>query len=430
MNIDLELFQYLTTEEATFLLQQTREKNATALPQPFQVPPQARLPSPKPEVIVNKFEEEAKRIFHILIPVTLSLILSIFLCLIYYHLPSTEQARQYITVAIDVQDSTTDSTFFGKRNSFKRSIIMAASLVFSLVLATGLLVLFLYCGWYKLLKLWLLFSVVFIMMIVPLKFNELMLSFNIEIDYLTFAILSWNWLAVGVIAFFWKSPAFVQRAYLVIFCVSFGNIIGSLNETFCLIVVGLVSIYDLISVCWDKGLLNLLIKISRERNKSIPALVYISFAFYVFLASNEDEMESQKQKEKRKKKARKEMLKQKKQRRKKRLEIQKNNAEILRQVQNSKESVNKKQQGIKLGAGDFVFYSALITRVSFLREPIPIITTAFAILFGLVITLAILIKYKKPVPALPIPILLGVSSYFISKYMLSDYCNNNWFYSY
>ena len=72
---------------------------------------------------------------------------------------------------------------------------------------------------------------------------------------------------------------------------------------------------------------------------------------------------------------------------------------------------------IKLGLGDFVFYSVLVGRAS-MRGAATGLACAVAILTGLVATLALLPILQRVLPALPISIAVGIAFYFSSCGML------------
>lgn len=69
---------------------------------------------------------------------------------------------------------------------------------------------------------------------------------------------------------------------------------------------------------------------------------------------------------------------------------------------------------IKLGLGDFVFYSLLCARavlVSFTT----FIAVFVVVLFGLALTLVLLAMYRMALPALPISIILGIAFFFATE---------------
>jgi len=64
--------------------------------------------------------------------------------------------------------------------------------------------------------------------------------------------------------------------------------------------------------------------------------------------------------------------------------------------------------GFTIGAGDFTFYSMLVAAGFVLKGMLAAVAVGIAINAGVLVTLWILQKYKKPLPGLPIPIGLGI----------------------
>lgn len=74
--------------------------------------------------------------------------------------------------------------------------------------------------------------------------------------------------------------------------------------------------------------------------------------------------------------------------------------------------------GFTLGTGDLVFYS-LITAAGFMIKGIvAAMASLIAVNIGIALTLFILVKYKRVLPGLPIPIFLGVATLIIFQYVL------------
>ena len=74
--------------------------------------------------------------------------------------------------------------------------------------------------------------------------------------------------------------------------------------------------------------------------------------------------------------------------------------------------------GLKLGLGDFVFYSVLVGQAS-LYDWITTVSTMVAVTTGLCATIFLLVVYEKPLPALPISILVGITFYLVASLTLT-----------
>ena len=90
----------------------------------------------------------------------------------------------------------------------------------------------------------------------------------------------------------------------------------------------------------------------------------------------------------------------------------------LQETETKLEEEEEEDRGIKLGLGDFVFYSVLVSRAG-LFDASTMAACFTAVLLGLGGTLVLLGVFKKALPALPISIFLGILAYFSTRFAIT-----------
>ena len=109
----------------------------------------------------------------------------------------------------------------------------------------------------------------------PLIAMEVLQAIELPIDILTFAFCAYNFAIVGVlVTFFWPGPLLMKQAYLVAVAVVVAFYFTRIPEwtTWTLLVA--MAIYDLYAVLTPSGPLRVLVELAQERDEQIPALVY------------------------------------------------------------------------------------------------------------------------------------------------------------
>lgn len=84
------------------------------------------------------------------------------------------------------------------------------------------------------------------------------------------------------------------------------------------------------------------------------------------------------------------------------------------------EEEEERGRGIKLGLGDFVFYSVLVGRAA-MYDLMTVYACYLAIISGLGCTLILLAVCQHALPALPISIALGVIFYFLTRLLMEPF---------
>ncbi|KUF79834.1 Presenilin-1 [Phytophthora nicotianae] len=90
--------------------------------------------------------------------------------------------------------------------------------------------------------------------------------------------------------------------------------------------------------------------------------------------------------------------------------------------QRQREEEGEDDKTIKLGLGDFIFYSVLVGRAA-IKDFSTFAVTFVCIVMGLGGTLFLLAVLHKALPALPISIFLATIFYFLTDYIFIDFCS-------
>jgi len=301
----------------------------------------------------------------ILKPVTITMVIVIW-AVKAITLPEGSAASTIYSVYQETEGDSTSSKLFG---SLLNAIIMLAAIIVSTI---AIVVLYKYrCM--KIIYGWLIISSLLMLgMFGGTFFYYFLQANNWPFDYLSFAFLLWNFSAVGILAIFWHGPTKVNQGYLIIISALLAIFFTRLPDWTTFAILAIISIYDLVAVLAPCGPLKILVETAQQRQEPIPALLY-NASVSMTMADREEPTPS--------------------------------------------EEAPKKRRGVKLGLGDFIFYSVLIGRAA-LFNMLTVFTTFIAIVTGLFLTLLLLAIFRKALPALPISIFLGMIFYFLTKIFL------------
>lgn len=276
-------------------------------------------------------------------------------------------------------------------------------------------------------------------------------NFSFPIDCVTFLVGLANFAVVGVLAVFLpKMPILVTQSYLVVIAILVAYWFTRLPEWTTWFLLIALALYDLAAVLLPVGPLRLLVELAISRDEDIPALVYearpvvdesglrdgISQRRWRRETVSSDQNGNQNL----------------------RVNSEEGSTPTLGQLQsggnssispnlaraeegnadlsaplieqrmvpppmvsnesNALEGIGLGSSGaIKLGLGDFIFYSVLVGRAA-MYDFMTVYACYLAIIAGLGVTLMLLAVYQKALPALPVSITLGVVFYFLTRFLL------------
>lgn len=296
-------------------------------------------------------------------------------------------------------------------------------------------------------------------------FINLIERFSIPLDSITFFVFLFNFTIVGVLSIFAEAiPIIVRQCYMVCLGIFVAAWFTKLPEwtTWTLLVA--LAVYDLVAVLAPGGPLKLLVELASSRNEELPALIYEArptvgpngraAALGLFVAGVSEAQSTQSSS----------------------IELQElqvvpivnmnerdndihieggggddsvagvedfrndegersplvgNNGNreeerspLVEVMGNERREPREREEiaerGIKLGLGDFVFYSVLVGRAA-MYDLMTVYACYLAIISGLGCTLILLSVCRHALPALPISIALGVLFYFLTRLLMEPF---------
>ena len=273
---------------------------------------------------------------------------------------------------------------------------------------------------------------------------EILRRYEIRVDVVSFAFYTWNVTVVGVLSvFLWPGSLRVKQTFLVLISVIVAYyFVTQIAEWTTWTMLVFMAIYDLYAVLTPNGPLRKIVELSQEREEAIPALVYEARGGSgvgdvgrrrrrtkssgdeqqqkgddgASLDGDLEPLDGDLEPENDEVGERTSLLGGK--------GSKKETASILERFGDDDDDDDDDKRdlpdGIKLGLGDFIFYSVLVGR-SAMQSLFCAVFCYVAVISGLIITLAGLAVHKAALPALPVSIALGVITFVSIKFLVEPF---------
>ncbi|KAK9075921.1 hypothetical protein SSX86_004251 [Deinandra increscens subsp. villosa] len=417
-------------------------------------------------------------IIGVMSPVSICMLLVVLLVysLTSFSSPSGEPIRTAANLVY--LEAPSDST----SQKIEGSLLNALVFVILIAVVTFLLVVLYYYNFTNFLKNYMRFSAFFVLGVMGGSiFLSIVRQFSIPIDAVTFFILLFNFTVVGVLSIFAEGipiPIVLRQVYMVLLGIIVAAWFTNLPEwtTWTLLVA--LAVYDLVAVLAPGGPLKILVELASSRDDDLPALVYearptvsrnprrSSLGLLVGGVSSDSvevEMTRHNAADSRDGDSVEEMdeetsplvpnmvpnmvpnvrdrmrsgsstssefsvavgqteIVEDGEEREERtpLSAMLDMGNEMGRQSGSREVREETTRGIKLGLGDFVFYSVLVGRAA-MYDLMTVYACYLAIISGLGCTLILLSVFRQALPALPISIALGIMFYFLTRVLMEPF---------
>ncbi|RWS04229.1 hypothetical protein B4U79_11015 [Dinothrombium tinctorium] len=370
----------------------------------------------------------ALHVIQLFVPVSICLLVVVLsVTNIPFYFLESEVTLLYAPFSEDVDDHTT-KLMRGTANAFIMLILVALTTSF---------VIFLYVyRFYSVIHGWLILSSSMIFFFFTVIYmQEVLRTMKIPLDYITVLLFVWNFGAVGMCAIYWKAPLKLQQAYLILVSAIMSLIfIKYLPAWTTWIFLAFLVFWDLIAVMCPRGPLRILVETAQKRSEPIlPGMIYSSLAHFQIiqmlatsesigetednikkLEANSNEQNSEEKNSKlnvENKSLLNRMTKtaadEKISKTDKLDKLKATNSNLTSEIFISSRDESE-VRGVKLGLGDFIFYSVLVGKTAKHGDWNTTLACFIAILVGLCLTLMLLAIYRKALPALPISLTFGL----------------------
>ncbi|TGZ69599.1 hypothetical protein CRM22_003642 [Opisthorchis felineus] len=386
----------------------------------------------------------AKQVIRLFIPVTICMFFVVLVATTVDYYASTE------TYLIYTPFHTPDADLGTRTWQTIANTLIFMSVI---IVMTCVLVLLFKYQCYRFIHSWLILTTFMLLFLISfLFFTEIIRAMGIFVDYITMAFILWNFGVVGMVVIHWRGPLILQQAYLIFISAQVALMfLKYLPKWTCWVLLGALAVWDLVAVLCPRGPLRMLVEMAHEREQPLfPALLYSTTAVYLITAStsanaNGSEAEgsdstaevplmseyrhstgdqlsssdlpsanfttSEQLRER---------------------HLRRMTEPIAEHSGNSTDTASRwrqihldlrdrEERGVKLGLGDFVFYSLLIGRAALDGDVITVATCYVAILVGMCVTIIVLGITRRALPALPVSVACGILFYFVTSTVISPF---------
>ncbi|CAF3385130.1 unnamed protein product [Rotaria socialis] len=348
-------------------------------------------------------------------PVSFTVIISACLAIFLYDLYTQSNVFEDAGLILSAKGPNAASISKITWESFKIALII----IIIIAIATCVLVIFVYYGCMKFLYVYLFITVIGVFSLLNISIISMIIAqANIAIDWLTVIFFVYNILTIAIISMFWLSPNIIKQIITIYQCIiMILYVLQIAPEWIAWALLPLLALWDMIAVLLPFGPLYLLISLFQKRKLQVPStMIYTTGLWFQNQNRNENNLIKNKQ-----------FLLPKQWSSVNFLFLSNNTCNYLyKQKQNSNRIVNTNARSEKqiskkrptrksmLGLGDFIFYSILLAKTVFTSECnlFAIIIVYLCIIMGMLLTTIILIISHRPLPALPISLLIGLAIFF------------------